>query len=263
MFNTHHNKRWQHRPQLYRGRFLHLRTLALSALWLLLALLVVATFIFFRNSEALSLRHVKISGSHSFLADTDILALAGVVLEQNLVTINLDHMKAGIERHPWVEQATLRRSFPDTLEITVRERTPVALLFAEKFYLIDASGKVFAAWHEGLPLDLPIISGFDAGDLRRFPQYFAQELKDCVSHLIYLSSRSVFKSDPISELRFDPGTGISVFTRNRGIEIHYGSGDLEDKQSRLEKFVASREFTRTAYVRVDLDMAQKIVARKY
>ncbi|MDJ0948252.1 MAG: FtsQ-type POTRA domain-containing protein [Alphaproteobacteria bacterium] len=74
-----------------------------------------------------------------------------------LLTLDLDAAKARIEALPWVRDAALRRLLPDTLHVTLVERTPLARWQRQrKIRIIDADGEVIpvkvAREHKGLPL---------------------------------------------------------------------------------------------------------------
>lgn len=264
LFATRTNRKWQHRPQLYRGRFFYVRSIAVWALWGLAFLTFLAGIVYFRNADVLKLKRVLVTGKISQASEQDIVILSGLSPGQSLVTIDLEDIKSSIEKHPWVKNATLRRSFPDTIMVHVTERNPVAILLTgNKMYLIDDTGKPFTMLKPGMPADLPIISGFAESDLTRYPQYFSLRLKESVRSLAFFQTREIFRTDPPSELHWEAGLGYTVFTRDRGMEIFYGEKNLEAKQKKLESFIASDDFKKSAFARLDLAVDHRVVARKY
>src|SRR5918996_995929 len=62
---------------------------------------------------------------------------------------------------PWVEDATLRRMLPATVEIVVRERRPIGIgRIANGLYLVDARGVIVDEYGPNYAdFDLPIIDG--------------------------------------------------------------------------------------------------------
>ena len=71
---------------------------------------------------------------------------------------------------PWVEQAALRRVLPSTVEVVIRERTPMAIgRIRGDLYLVDEQGLVIDEYGPNYAqFDLPIVDGLaDAGSGRR------------------------------------------------------------------------------------------------
>ena len=62
---------------------------------------------------------------------------------------------------PWVEQAVLRRVLPSTVEVVIRERTPMAIgRIRGDLYLVDEQGLVIDEFGPNYAqFDLPIVDG--------------------------------------------------------------------------------------------------------
>ena len=55
----------------------------------------------------------------------------------SLVTFDVDAARARVEALPWVDQATLRKLYPDTLEVAIAERDAVRHLAARRRTVAD------------------------------------------------------------------------------------------------------------------------------
>lgn len=77
----------------------------------------------------------------------DILTKLNLSRNDNILKINLGDVKEKIEKLPWVETATVKRSFfPNILQITIAEKKVLALWqYENKFYPIDCNGKLINA----------------------------------------------------------------------------------------------------------------------
>lgn len=77
----------------------------------------------------------------------DILNKLNLSRDDNILKINLGDVKEKIEKLPWVETATVKRSFfPNILQITIAEKKVLALWqYENKFYPIDSNGKLINA----------------------------------------------------------------------------------------------------------------------
>ncbi len=91
------------------------------------------------------IENVKITGQ-SETSEVDVLAALDIGTYPSLLTLELDSARERIEALPWVKQATLKKHFPDGLEIEISEREPYALWQHDGVIsLIDESGRVITA----------------------------------------------------------------------------------------------------------------------
>ena len=111
-------------------------------------------------APALQISRVTVRGNDR-LATGEVLALVAGLQRRNLLTVRLDDWRERLMSSPWVEDATLRRILPGTVEITVRERRPMGIgRVANGLYLVDARGVVVDEYGPNYAdLDLPIIDG--------------------------------------------------------------------------------------------------------
>ena len=94
------------------------------------AALLLLSFDLTVRSPALSIRETIVRGCKE-LTEKDILTLADLRPEANILTLNPDAIARRIRTNPWVREVFVGREFPDRLVIVVRERKAVALLQKE------------------------------------------------------------------------------------------------------------------------------------
>ena len=112
------------------------------------------------NATALQVGHIIVSGNER-LATGDVLALLDGLRGRNILGVNLVEWQDRLLSSPWVEEATLRRVFPGTVEVRVHERTPMAIgRIGSALYLVDSHGAVVDEYGPAYQdLDLPIVDG--------------------------------------------------------------------------------------------------------
>jgi len=257
------NRKWQARPQLYKGRFFYLKRVGEVSLSLFVLVALVSMFYYFRNSTAFGIKHVEVLGDMHHLSKDDVITLSGIKNTDKLFTIDLGSVQKNISRFYWVKEVRVRREFPSTIQIHVTERTPSALLLADNMYLIDELGIIFKKWEKGDPQDLPAITGFSNEMIKKYPRLTKTHLNFTVAFLNYLETQDFYKSDVLSEVHFDSVFGFTVYTKNIGIEIYYGRDDFMVKQQKLEKFKLSEYYNKIGFVRLDLDSQSKVIARVF
>lgn len=85
-------------------------------------------------------RVVKVEGEER-LAPRQVMRLAGIERGTNVVHLDTSVAESRLEAEPWVLEATVARSLPSTVTISVRERTPILVLVAgETRQLVAADG---------------------------------------------------------------------------------------------------------------------------
>ncbi|MCB2261473.1 MAG: cell division protein FtsQ/DivIB [Candidatus Thiosymbion ectosymbiont of Robbea hypermnestra] len=112
-----------------------------------------------REPQQLPVRVVAVEGTLERLSSRQLRETVAARLDGGLLTQDLAELKAAVEAMPWVRSASLRRHWPDRLELRVVER--VALARWGEDALVDSEGVVFKPEDGALPRGLPRLSGAD------------------------------------------------------------------------------------------------------
>lgn len=115
-----------------------------------------------------NMRHIQIVGPVAHTTREQVQAIAEKDLLGTFFTVDLDAARAAFERLPWVRRATLRRAWPDRLEVSFEEHVPLARW--HDFGLVNEQGEVFEAAF-GDPL--PVLAGPD-GSAAEVAQHYAR-----------------------------------------------------------------------------------------
>jgi cell division protein FtsQ len=147
-------------------------------------------------------------------------AVLPMVQGKGFFQIDIRNTEQAIESLPWVAVATVRRSWPHTLYISLAEEVPVARWNSDG--LLDAQGKVFVHGDVSGYSSLPQLNGpeGDAGDVLAAYRTFAA----------LVNARGL----AISTLTVDE-RGAANVQLSDGIEVRLGR---EAAQQRLERFGA-------------------------
>jgi cell division protein FtsQ len=110
-------------------------------------------------SERLRVARVDVRGGH-FLSEGEVRELLGPAVGENILLLDIEALKARLRASPWVAEATVRRALPDTLEVEIRERVPLALAELDRLYLMDGEGVLIEIYGPRTAgFDLPIVRG--------------------------------------------------------------------------------------------------------
>lgn len=95
-----------------------------------------------REPGAFPLRQVRVEGELRNLTEADLQPLARAYLGQNFFVANLDELRVALAAEPWVEEVAVRRSWPDTVAIQLRERVAFGY-WGERGEMVDINGYRF------------------------------------------------------------------------------------------------------------------------
>jgi cell division protein FtsQ len=114
--------------------------------------------------SGLAIEEVRITGQ-SEASEVEILDRLAIGPFPSLLTLDVEAAKARVEELPWVEQATLIKLYPGTLEVAITEREPYAIWqHGRVASLIDESGRVLADDVGERYMTLPFVAGRGAAE---------------------------------------------------------------------------------------------------
>ena len=127
------------------------------ALTLLLFLLAAAGVAWVYNGmiaqERWPIRWLEIDGPFERVSAEQVRAILAPMVNGSFFTVNTRQMREKAGELPWVASVTVQKTWPDTVQVTIREHTPVAHWIDD--YLLDANGAPFtvpsAKEIQGLP----------------------------------------------------------------------------------------------------------------
>jgi cell division protein FtsQ len=135
-------------------------------------------------------------------------------------TMNLDLARAALTQVPWVRRASLRRQWPQRLEVTIEEYQPFARWNGDE--LVNANGEIFSADYDG---DLPQFEGEDIRAAEVTARY-----REWAATLAPLSLA-------LQEIRVSPRGGWRLRVTGASVPLDIELG-RDEPGERLARFVA-------------------------
>jgi cell division protein FtsQ len=110
------------------------------------------------EAAGLGLSEIRVAG-HVQTDDKDVFEALRIANVHSLLGFDAKIARTRIEQLPWVRSATIQRSFPQAVSVTIAERIPFAIWdHAGRRQLIDDSGRVLGA-APPVSADLPVVAG--------------------------------------------------------------------------------------------------------
>lgn len=218
------------------------------ALYAGVVLTSLAAFLFL-HSPYFTLKEIRVVGASRFSQD-ELRFLLGVKEEVNLWSLNPDQLSERLKENPLIERAEIRRILPGTLEVSLTERVPVALVPYYRYFLaLDSHGVAISMIESLASANLPVITGAVAPQVILGQVYPESKVNQALKILIGLGPEW---SRSISEAHVGAPDEITIYGSN-DLLIRVGpAGDLTKKIESLRTILADAKNKRLTLKSIDL-----------
>lgn len=168
--------------------------------------------------EQLPVRVVTVDGDLRRLSPQRLQETVVDHIHGGILTQDLAELKAAVEAMPWVRSASLRRHWPDRLELTVEERLAFARWGADGLVTVD--GVVFRPEDGDFPGGLVLLSAMD------------EQAPDVVARFQEWGSKLGALDLGIEELSFD-ARGAWTLRCGAGFTLALGTTQVEERIARF------------------------------
>jgi cell division protein FtsQ len=199
-----------------------------------LAFAAAATY-WLLHSTLFPLRTVELRTLLKQAPRAEVQATLARVGRGNFFAAPIDELRAALERLPWIRRATVRRVWPDGLEVSIEEQVPLARWAAGG--LVNPQGERFAGEAASA---LPLFSG-PAGSEAEVARRYAR-----------LSQLLAPLASPIERLTLSERLAWELKLAN-GLELKLGR-DARAAEAKLERFVAAYEAREVAPLGTVVDL---------
>ena len=190
----------------------------------------------------------------------------------NLFRIDAHNATGGIAALPWIRQAFIKKSWPSTIVITVKEQRPLALVNVEngqtsELFYLNNNGSLFSSVNLGQDFDFPVITGNEVTRLKVDDRLPEGGLAHSALKLLRLAAKgnAILPIQSISEVHLDEDEGLVVYLVDQPFPIYFGTDDLYKKYYRLvkilERMYRKKEMEGITDIRMDYLDNKVLVAR--
>ena len=198
------------------------------------------------DPRVLPLKLVRIDGDFRHLNRRDIEVAVGRAVQGNFFTLDVSAVRRAATRLPWVDQVSVRRVWPATLKMTVRERVPLARW--GKQGLVTAEGATFQPAASELPKGLVRLAG---------PHDSAPQV---VQRYLQMQQQLAPLGLRINRLQLDAREAWQV-TLDDGVELWLGNRDVDRRLSRFMRVYPALRREQQRPVRFDMRYTNGMAVR--
>lgn len=209
---------------------------ALSVAWF--------AFMLLAKSDIFQVAAVEVSGNR-VATEYQILEKAGLTRGMNLLSFDSGEVAENVRSLPWIAEVNVRRSWPSTVMIEVREHKPLALINlpdngGTQLFYIDAGGQVFAPALGATDLDFPVLTGTVLPDELRDRQVKQDSLTEKAMQFLRLAAQGnhILPLQAVSEVRVSREKGLIVYLVDHPFPIYLGEEKIRERYHLLVRLLA-------------------------
>lgn len=228
-------------------------------------LLTFVGLIVFANFWKSSLRVTRVTLQGNRIVEAnELFQLAQVKRGSLIYDIDLKAIQRNLASQCYIKEATVERNLPSTIQLTVVERTPIALVNRADIVYLDEDGVILPHSISKELFDLPVLSGVKLGQTISYGGMVHDS--HVFEALQILKGAKLVNTELyhlISEIQIRDDSDMVFYTAEGGVPVIFGNGDIADKLVRLDAFwtqvIEERGLQNLQYV--DLRYDDQVIAR--
>jgi cell division septal protein FtsQ len=183
-----------------------------------------------REHPYFAIQQLVITGCGPSLSSEDVRTWLGLSPVTTVWEASPARVRERLLAHPRIAWTAVRRTFPDRLEIVIRERRPQAIAALDELYYLDRSGAMFGPLGPQDNRDYPVITGLAAADSDGTRQWLVRR----ALRLLRRCDRNRCIGE-LSEISLDAARGVVVYPVEPSVPIVLGWGSWPVKLERAQR----------------------------
>jgi len=181
---------------------------------------------------------------------------------KNIFKINGKDVSRNIKKdYPQVRRVIVRRVLPDTIEITVVQRIPFAIVKSFSYFTIDRDAVVLSQTTEG-DKKLPVISGVSMWSRPKIGQIFAADgINTALYILEYAAQSNILLGYKIDSVEISNTRNLKFFLDN-GLEVRIDNEAVREKFKKLSTIIKDPKINLKSLQYVDLRFKDAVMGPK-
>ena len=185
-----------------------------------------------------TLNEIKLVGA-KYITEEDILRVGNIYMGEPLFQLETNVVQSRLAKDLRIEEVSVRRHLPHTLEIKIKERRPLATIQCDYGYLdLDHNGVVLDSYKTLKTMQIPMITGAAVRDLYIGDTIDDEIVKKILGFLQMLNEETLNR---LSEIAIVEKDYIVMYSAtDRPVQIRIGKLErLEEKAHLTEDFLSN------------------------
>lgn len=210
-------------------------------IYLSLFFFLIAIIIYLQSPFS-NIREINVKGTE-VLSHEQIVEYSKLSVDNNIWRVNMKDIKKNILEHPIVEDVTVERKFPQSIQVTVTEKSIIGYVKEKnELYPIVGDGVIITNTDVTLPRGAPLFENFTD---EQYLQRFAEELSEVPVQILNL----------ISEVHWEPSDKNKykiVLYMNDGFIVHATIRDFASKMNSYPSIIAQLDSEEKGIIHMDV-----------
>jgi len=215
------------------------RASAGSIVWLVVCALgiIVAARQWLVTTPYFALREVRVEGA-AHRSREHYQGVAALETGRNVLALDLGEVRRRLLAEPWVEDAVVVRRLPGRVDVTLREREPLAVLALEEPYLVTATGNVFKAVEAEELVDRPVVTGLTTETLADSSGRGRELLRRALDLAAEYERGKLAEAMPLEEVHVESSGEMVLRVGAQAVALELGQGPYRHKLDMAAKVLA-------------------------
>lgn len=209
------------------------------------------------------IKNVEIDGINYF-DETPLLSYKDKINNHHIIFSDLKSYKNDIQSLEYIKDCKIFRTFPQTINITIYEREPIAIINAEDLIMLDSDGICLPVQYSSI--SLPILSNFKTNKelYPRGERTKSSNVLKSVKIIRYSKENFTGLYEEISEFLFNKENEYEIILKNGKTKILLGSDGIFTKLDHLKAFKSALPDDKNfnIYRYIDLRYKNQIIVRE-
>lgn len=198
--------------------------------------IVGAILAFFVYVPFFTLKEVKLIGAERLTVE-DILKVGNIYIGEPIFELETNEVTTRLANDLRIESVSVRRIVPNAIEVTLKERKPLATIICDYGYLdLDKNGKIIDSYKNLREMKIPMITGAKVQD-----KYIGDDVDDDLVKKIleFLQKVDSASLNKISEVAIVAADYIVAYTdTEKPVQIRIGKLErMEEKAHLVDDFL--------------------------
>ena len=190
-----------------------------------------AVLSFFVYIPFFTLSEIKLTGA-KYLTQEDIMKIGDIYMGEPLFKLETDVVQSRLSKDLRIEEVSVRRRLPHTLEVKIKERIPLATVSCDYGYLdLDRNAVIIDSYKSLKTMQIPMITGAAVHDLYIGDEIDDELIKKILDFLQRLNEETLNR---ISEVAIIEENYIVMYSATeRPVQIRIGKLERLDEKAAL------------------------------